>query len=126
MKKQAKLFKALSLDTRLRIIELLKAQPLSVNSLAIALHISPSAVSQHLRILKSMGLVRDRRLGYWTHYSLNEQQLECCRQELSRLCTCRCREEGSIKDVRKFEEYKKELEKELRRVRGLIKRVKER
>ena len=125
MRRQAKLFKALSVNTRLRIIELLKAQPLSVNSLAVALHISPSAVSQHLSILKSLGLVEHRRLGYWTHYSLNEGQLECCRQELSRLCTCRCLERGSI-DVRKLEEYQKELEKELRRVRGLIRRVKER
>jgi len=124
MKEKAELFKALSVDTRLRIIELLKAQPLCVNSLAHALHISPSAVSQHLRILKSLKLVEDRRMGYWTHYSLNEEQLECCRQELSRLCTCRCLEGSSIKDVGKLEEYKKELERELRRIRRLIKMVK--
>ena len=125
MRRQAKLFKALSVNTRLRIIELLKAQPLSVNSLALALHISPSAVSQHLRLLKSLRLVEHRRLGYWTHYSLNEEQLECCRQELSRLCTCRCFERGSI-DVRKLEQHKKGLERELHRVRRLIKRAKER
>ena len=124
MKEKAELFKALSLDTRLRIIQLLKAQPLSVNSLALALHISPSAVSQHLRILKSLKLVEDRRLGYWIHYSLNEEQMECCRQELNRLCTCRCLEGESIKDVKKLEEYKKELERELRRVREIIKRTK--
>ncbi|MFQ6090459.1 MAG: ArsR/SmtB family transcription factor, partial [Candidatus Bipolaricaulia bacterium] len=61
----AELFKLLSADTRIAIIELLKHGPLKVNEIAGSLGISPSAVSQHLRLLKSAGLVRGKRDGYW-------------------------------------------------------------
>ena len=52
--------------------------------------ISQPAVSQHLRVLKSAGLVRDERQGYWIYYSLNRETLERCRQRLNRVCTCGC------------------------------------
>lgn len=90
MKEAAELFKILSVDKRIEIIELLKEKPLSVNVLAKALGITQSAVSQHLRILKSAGLVRDERKGYWIYYSLNKEALEACRQRLNRVCTCGC------------------------------------
>jgi len=90
MKNAAGLFKILSVDKRIEIIEHLKRGPMCVNSLAGALKISPSAVSQHLRVLKSAGLVEDRREGYWIHYSLNRSALEGARQRLNWICTCGC------------------------------------
>lgn len=90
MKKAAELFKILSVDKRIEIIELLKKGSMSVNALADALRITQSAVSQHLRVLKAAGLVRDERQGYWIYYSLNKEALEKCRQRLNRICTCGC------------------------------------
>src|SRR3989339_1781579 len=90
MKESAGLFKILSVDKRIEIIELLKKEPTSVNALADALRITQSAVSQHLRVLKAAGLVKDERQGYWIYYSLNKDSLEKCRQRLNRVCTCGC------------------------------------
>jgi DNA-binding transcriptional ArsR family regulator len=90
MKESAELFKILSVDKRIEIIELLKKAPMSVNAIADVLRITQSAVSQHLRVLKSAGLVKDERQGYWVYYSLNRDALEKCRQRLNRICTCGC------------------------------------
>ena len=93
MKKAADLFKILSVDKRIDIIEHLKNGNINVNALAESLGITPSAVSQHLRVLKSAGLVTDERKGYWVHYSLNREALEECRQRLNGICTCGCQVE---------------------------------
>lgn len=90
MKKSAELFKILSVDKRIDIIELLKKKAMSVNALADALKITQSAVSQHLRVLRASGLVKDERRGYWIYYSLNRDALERARQRLNRICTCGC------------------------------------
>jgi len=94
MKKEAELFKILCADKRIEIIEILKKDTMNVNSLAKSLGITQSAVSQHLRVLKAAGLVKDERKGYWIHYSLNRQELEKCRQRLNRICTCGCLEKA--------------------------------
>ncbi|MBI5195606.1 MAG: winged helix-turn-helix transcriptional regulator [Nitrospirae bacterium] len=90
MKGSAELFKLLSVDKRIEIIELLKKEPISVNALANALGITQSAVSQHLRVLRSAGFVKNERQGYWIYYSLNRDTLEKCRERLNRICTCGC------------------------------------
>ena len=73
--KLARIFKALSVETRVRIVRLLKERALCVNALAARLGVSQSAVSQHLRILRDVGLVTPEKRGYWVHYRLNEETL---------------------------------------------------
>lgn len=90
MKDAAELFKIFCVDKRIEIIEHLKSGPMNVSALANALKISPSAVSQHLRVLKSAELVKGERKGYWIHYTLNKDALEKARQRLNRICTCGC------------------------------------
>lgn len=90
MKEAADLFKILSVDKRIEIILLLKKAPTSVNVMAEALGVTQSAVSQHLRVLRSAGLVKDERQGYWIYYSLNHDALEKYRQILNQICTCGC------------------------------------
>lgn len=97
MKADAELFKILSVDKRIEIVELLKNGAKCVNALAEALKITPSAVSQHLRVLKAAGFVEDHRQGYWIYYSLNRKTLERARQRLNRVCTCGCRESETFK-----------------------------
>lgn len=54
---------ALADPTRRRVFELVIDQPLSVGELASTLPVSRPAVSQHLRVLKQVGLVTDRAEG---------------------------------------------------------------
>jgi DNA-binding transcriptional ArsR family regulator len=72
----AEIFKALSDPTRLRLIKLLTDNKfLCVNALTQRLNVTQSAVSQHLRILRQVGLVIGDRRGYHIHYSLNHDLL---------------------------------------------------
>ena len=80
---QAGVFAVLSDPTRLRLVKILCRQyvpnALCVNALAGLLGVSQSAVSQHLRVLKSIGLVKGERRGYHIHYFINSDALERCR-----------------------------------------------
>jgi ArsR family transcriptional regulator len=69
------LFKALSDETRLRIVKLLENGELCVCHLVAAVDMSQPKVSFHLKVLKVAGLVKDRREGKWMHYRLNESDL---------------------------------------------------
>lgn len=71
----ARLLKVLSVETRVRIVQLLKGRALCVNALAARLHVTQGAVSQHLRIMRDAGLVMDEKRGYFVHYRLNEDTL---------------------------------------------------
>jgi len=74
-----RVFKALSDPTRLRLIQLLACQEggsaLCVMALADRLGVSQPAVSQHLRVLRNVGLVRGDRRGCRVHYFLDEDEL---------------------------------------------------
>ncbi len=76
----ARIFKALSSDARIRIVLLLKERALCVNALAARVEISPSAVSQHLRILRDADLVIPDKQGYYVHYELNRETLSQWRE----------------------------------------------
>jgi len=69
------IFKALSDETRLRIIKLLEQGELCVCDIAAALDMVQPKVSFHLSALKEAGLIKDRKQGKWIHYSLNEKDL---------------------------------------------------
>lgn len=75
MKDLVTLFKALSDETRLRIIKLLAHGELCVCDIVAAFDASQPKVSFHLAALKSAGLVKDRREGKWMHYSLDDSDL---------------------------------------------------
>ena len=62
---------ALGDPTRRAIFERLADGPLSVGALAAGLPVSRPAVSQHLRVLKHAGLVRDRPVANRRLYSLD-------------------------------------------------------
>jgi ArsR family transcriptional regulator len=67
--------KALSDETRLRILEQLAGGERCVCDLTDALDAGQSLLSFHLKTLKDAGLVSDRRAGRWVHYSLNADAL---------------------------------------------------
>ncbi len=101
MKELVSVFKALSDETRLRIVKLLENGELCVCHIVAAVGMSQSRISFHLKILKGAGLVRDRREGKWMHYRLNESDL------LNRLLFLsvaeRVREEAIAEDRQRLE-----------------------
>jgi ArsR family transcriptional regulator len=84
---QAALFSVLADPTRLKLLRLLVRQSepnaLCVNALACRLGVTQSAVSQHLRVLKSAGLVKGERRGYRIHYFINQETLIHAQQQIS-------------------------------------------
>lgn len=70
------LFHALSDETRLEIIELLRKGERCVCELTDSLDAAQSRLSFHLRVLKDAGIVRDRKNGRWVHYELNPDAFE--------------------------------------------------
>lgn len=72
-------FDALGDRTRRQTFELLRGGPQSVGALAEQLPVSRPAVSQHLRVLKDAGLVRDERIGTRRLYSVDPESLEALR-----------------------------------------------
>ena len=75
MQELAGLFKALSDETRLRVIKLLENGELCVCDIFTALDMSQPKVSFHLNVLKEAGFLKDRKQGRWTHYRLDDSDL---------------------------------------------------
>jgi DNA-binding transcriptional ArsR family regulator len=73
---------ALADPTRRTIFERLAVQPSAVGELARELPVSRPAVSQHLKVLKDAGLVRDRAVGTRRIYHLDPSGIEGLRQYL--------------------------------------------
>jgi ArsR family transcriptional regulator len=72
----SRLFHALSDETRLQILERLRAGERCVCDLTDALDAAQSRLSFHLKVLKDAGLVSDRREGRWMYYTLNPETLD--------------------------------------------------
>jgi len=73
LKKAGKLFKALSDETRLRILKMLEARPLCVCEIQHVLKGSQPNVSHHLKTLSEAGLVDSKRDGLWIAYRIADK-----------------------------------------------------
>ncbi len=127
----SEMFKVLGVETRVKIIDLLKSQgPLGAKKIAEMVGVTAAAASQHLKILKQAGFVRSERNGYWIPYSIDEKAMENCRDVLTEICTCGCKGAGDFKEkelgdasLESLRQYEKEMEKELRVVKERIKEI---
>lgn len=71
----SELFKALADETRVKILHLLSSRPLCVCDLAFLLEMSLPAVSHHLRLLKTMRLLKSQRKGKQVFYELEDDHV---------------------------------------------------
>ena len=69
------IFKAISEETRLRILKLLQSGELCVCDLVAVLKTSQPKISFHMNVLKEAGLITDRKQGRWIHYRLDESDM---------------------------------------------------
>ena len=74
-KAKSKVFKALADAIRLRILGLLSSREMCVCEVMIALDLTQSNASYHLKILENVGLVKDRKDGKWVFYSIANSEL---------------------------------------------------
>jgi ArsR family transcriptional regulator len=103
MEELAIIFKALSDETRLRIIKLLEQGELCVCDITAALDMVQPKVSFHLSTLKEAGLIKDRKQGKWIHYSLNEKDLF---RRMLILSVCeRMQDKDSVADRKRLEAF---------------------
>lgn len=75
MKELTSLFKALSDETRLRILKLLEGGELCVCDIMAALDKIQPKVSFHLGVLKKANLLKGRKQGKWMHYKIDDSDL---------------------------------------------------
>jgi DNA-binding transcriptional ArsR family regulator len=68
--------------TRRAILDCLADGPRAVGELAAGLPVSRSAVSQHLKVLKDVGLVSERAAGTRRIYQLNPAAVAALRDQL--------------------------------------------
>jgi DNA-binding transcriptional ArsR family regulator len=121
------MFRVLGVDTRLRIIEILKERgPMGVTDIAEELGVTPPAVSQHLKLLDHVGLVTKERHGYRVPYSIDEEGLDSCCGMLIDICTCHCGGHGrhTEADLPGLERHREMLEERLHEVEREIARLK--
>jgi len=102
------LLKALSDETRLKIIDLLISRSYCGRALSCKLGISEAAVSQHLKVLKNVNLLIGDKKGYFVHYRVNRDTLSELANSIASLTNhetmvscmvqpCDCAEKGSQK-----------------------------
>lgn len=65
-------FKLLGDKSRLKILCILNDEEICVCNIVDNLDISQPAVSQHLRKMKNLGLIKEEKRGQWNYYSINK------------------------------------------------------
>ena len=72
MEDLVKVFKALSDETRLKILLIISKRTINKKGISRHLGISESAVSQHIKVLKESGIVTGIKQGYSVIYVIND------------------------------------------------------
>ena len=81
----APVLKALACPRRLEILRLLRRRALCVGALAARLGVTQGGVSQHLDVLRRVGLLRAQRRGHFMHYLVNLRAVARCAADIKRL-----------------------------------------
>ena len=105
MKKLAQIFKALSDETRLRILALLTHGELCVCDLMAVLQLPQSTVSRHLAYLRNTSLIADRREGIWMFYRLEDQLQNIDEKSWQSLLTQMLKQQQAETDLAELNRY---------------------
>ena len=73
----SQIFKALSDPTRIKIIYALMNGPLCVSDIAVLLNMSQSSISHQLALLRNQNLIKVKRNGRRSYYSLDDEHVLC-------------------------------------------------
>ncbi len=105
MTELAKTFKALSDESRLRILGIiLRSEELCVCDIEYVMKFTQTKVSRHLSYLKNAGLVEDRRQGLWVLYRIAKPQDEARRKLIRYVEAVLASDPAALEDVRRLKE----------------------
>jgi len=71
-----KVFKALSDESRRKILSMLIEKDMSVNEIAKNFNKTQPCISHHLEVLKNAGIVESRKEGQFSIYSINMSSIQ--------------------------------------------------
>lgn len=77
-----KIFKVFSNEVRLKVFEFLLEGKMCVSGIVNKLNVTQPTVTQHLKILQEIGVVKSEKIGYWMHYSIDKDGIKRVRNEL--------------------------------------------
>lgn len=104
VRKMAEVFKALGDPTRLRIIRMLASNPedtLCVADLAARLGSTQPAASQHIKVLKTVGILEANKKGFRVYYRINTSVMLAYKADLDELfeiAFTRCPQVGACEE----------------------------
>jgi len=107
LKKTRQILKALSDDTRLRILNLLDMNELTVTEICQALNRNQSIVSKHLTRMRLVGIVGDRRKGLNVYYCLTESRDKMHRRLINVIGECISKLKTGKEDLKNLNKLKK-------------------
>lgn len=81
------LFKALSDETRLKIIQMLTCESMCANSILECFNMTQPSLSYHMKILTQSGLVRAKKRGGFTIYSIDAARLSLIKMLIEEFLT---------------------------------------
>lgn len=84
MRQFIEIAKAIAEESRVRILCLLREQPLCVCQIVEVLNLAPSTISKHLSILYQAGLLDSSKKGRWVYYQV------ACEDVSPQLCSALC------------------------------------
>lgn len=88
IKNMAEVLKSLGDEKRLKIIKILASnidESFCVSDIAQQLGISQPATSQHIKILKNIGILEENRRGFRVFYTINSDVLAKYRKDIDEL-----------------------------------------
>jgi len=81
----AVIFKALSDETRLKILTMLTKGKTCACKILEEFHFTQPTLSYHMKQLTDSGLVDGEKDGKWVHYSINSERLELLREFIAKV-----------------------------------------
>ncbi|MBC7327756.1 winged helix-turn-helix transcriptional regulator [bacterium] len=97
-------FRILGNPTRLKILQLLLKGPHCVGKLAEKLNTNQPAITQHLRVLEALNLVKGERSGVRVHYAIDTEGLQALKEELQKFLSGLEIQEEACEDLDKCQE----------------------
>lgn len=89
------IIKAISDETRLKIIDILSCGEMCACDILELVNVSQSTLSYHMKMLTDSGLVNGRKDGSWMRYSINKENAKMFLSNLNNLvedkeeCVCK-------------------------------------
>ncbi|MBB6216318.1 ArsR family transcriptional regulator [Anaerosolibacter carboniphilus] len=109
MKEEIEIFKALSDENRLKILEMLSCGELCACDIQDGLNLTQPTISHHMKVLQKVGLINADKRGKWAFYSIKQDQVDRICGFIKKITTpsndcicnafsCNCESSGCIEE----------------------------